>query len=137
MGVPEIPERRRHSRFAIPSVELKCYRPALVAFLRRKVAADLQNLSASGLRGRTQEALKKGDRLQGSILVPETSDRVSFDGEIRWACRTVPEYRGEEPPTIFGLAFVRMDPGTQAKIESMRRWFTSDRCKTTRRFARG
>ena len=130
-------ERRTYERFEFPSaVQVRCLRASAIPFLTKPFDVTLQNVSASGVRMASAGAIKVGDAFKGTISIPETRDSVRFAGKVAWTRKIAPSERWDKARTIFGLSFQNMDTGDQAKLESMRKWFTSDRYKTTRRVVR-
>ena len=128
-------ERRKHERFQVPTAVLKCAKAAFISLLNKPFQAELVNLSAGGMRVKSSAALKVGEDVTGRVTIQENGDTVDFEARVVWAYVIPPAYRGDAPVTIAGFLFKTGDLSRGAKIDAMRKWFQSNRYKTTRRLA--
>ncbi len=128
-------ERRKHERFQIASAVLKCAKAGFISLLNKPFQAELVNLSAGGMRVKTTATVKVGEDVTGKVTIQENGDTVDFAARVVWAYVVPPAYRGDPALTIAGFLFKTGDISRDAKIDAMRKWFQSNRYKTTRRLA--
>lgn len=98
----------------------------LAVRLRGMLPVFTRDVSASGFCADMLQPMKKGDVLEGALLLGD--EEVAFQGEVMWARRSA----GERTRGRYGVRFVTIDGDFQQRLVAYRRlqgkrlvrWFT-------------
>lgn len=75
----------------------------------------MENISQGGLFVATWELRKLGERVKLKFRLPDSTELIECDGEVRWL-REQNQDTPEVPPGL-GIRFVDMTPAQQSRVE--------------------